>query len=269
MPRRPRRLDRIHRVLGGRPRALTALVATLALVLFLSAGTGAWFAYDVTAGLPDREELASLGDMAQSTTILDAADSPVFTIFKEQRIEIPLDRDVTSSGPGRAVGRGPAVLRAQRRRRRPRRRGGPAEHPRRPARRRGQHDHPAARAPGLSHPSQDVPAQAAGGRARDVHRERVHEGRDPRDLPEQGLFRGRLLRRGGRRARVFQQARQRSHRGGGRAARRADPVALELRAQRQHGARRRPAQRRAPDDGEFGRHRCRDGRARPRRPRSS
>jgi 1A family penicillin-binding protein len=83
---------RVHTALAGRPRTLTALVATLAIVLFLSAGTGAWFAYDVTAGLPDREELASLGDMAQSTTIFDADDNPVFTIFKEQRIEIPLER---------------------------------------------------------------------------------------------------------------------------------------------------------------------------------
>ncbi len=30
--------------------------------------------------------------MAQSTTILDAADSPVFTIFKEQRIDIPVEK---------------------------------------------------------------------------------------------------------------------------------------------------------------------------------
>jgi 1A family penicillin-binding protein len=92
MPVRAPRFDRIHRLLAGRPRALTALVATLALVLFLTVGTAAWAAYDVTAGLPDREELASLGDMAQSTTILDASDNPVFTIFKEQRIEIPLDQ---------------------------------------------------------------------------------------------------------------------------------------------------------------------------------
>jgi 1A family penicillin-binding protein len=79
-------------MLAGRPRTLTALVAGLAVALFLSAGASAWFAYDVTAGLPDREELASLGDMAQSTTIFDAADNQVFTIFKEQRIEIPLAR---------------------------------------------------------------------------------------------------------------------------------------------------------------------------------
>ena len=86
------RLHRIRALLAGRPRTLTTVVVTLAMVMMLSVGSLAWFAYDVTAGLPDRQELAGLGDNAQSTTLYDAADVPVFTIFKEQRIEIPLDR---------------------------------------------------------------------------------------------------------------------------------------------------------------------------------
>ena len=60
--------------------------------MFFSAGTLAWFTVDVTAGLPTRQELRGLGDMAQSTTLYDANDRPVFTIFKEQRIEVPLER---------------------------------------------------------------------------------------------------------------------------------------------------------------------------------
>jgi 1A family penicillin-binding protein len=64
----------------------------MAIVLFGAAGWGAWFSYDITSGLPDRQTLRGLGDMAQSTTIYDAHDQPVFTIFKEQRIEMPLDR---------------------------------------------------------------------------------------------------------------------------------------------------------------------------------
>ena len=62
------------------------------MVLFFSAGALAWFSYDLTAGLPDGAALRGLGDMAQSTTIFDAGDKPVFTIFKEQRIEVPLER---------------------------------------------------------------------------------------------------------------------------------------------------------------------------------
>ncbi len=64
----------------------------MAVVFFLGAGWTAWFSHDLTAGLPDREALRGLGDMAQSTTILDAADKPVFTIFKEQRIDVPLEK---------------------------------------------------------------------------------------------------------------------------------------------------------------------------------
>jgi 1A family penicillin-binding protein len=78
------------RPLAGRPRLLTGLASALAIALFLTAGYGAWFSYELTAGLPNREELRGLGDMAQSTTIFDAKDQPAFTLFKEQRIEVPL-----------------------------------------------------------------------------------------------------------------------------------------------------------------------------------
>jgi penicillin-binding protein 1A len=72
-------------VIGG-------LISAIAITLFLTAGYVAWFSYDLTAGLPDSSAIGGLGDMAQSTTIYDAEDQPVFTIFKEQRIEVPLDR---------------------------------------------------------------------------------------------------------------------------------------------------------------------------------
>jgi penicillin-binding protein 1A len=69
-----------------------AIVATLAMAVFAAAGWGVWFSYELTAGLPDRSALKTLGDMVQATTILDAADRPAFTIFKEQRLEIPIER---------------------------------------------------------------------------------------------------------------------------------------------------------------------------------
>lgn len=79
-------------MLSGRPRLLAGLVSSIAIALFLSAGYVAWFSYDVAAGLPGTTAVRGIGDMAQSTTIYDAKDQPVFTIFKEQRIEVPLDR---------------------------------------------------------------------------------------------------------------------------------------------------------------------------------
>ena len=69
------------------------MVSGLALWVFLvGGGIGPWFSYDVTAGLPDRETIRGLGDMAQATTIYDASDKPVFTVFKEQRIEVPFEK---------------------------------------------------------------------------------------------------------------------------------------------------------------------------------
>src|SRR5262245_61095828 len=85
-------IDAARRWLEGKPRGIAAAIILMALALFGSAGTAAWFVYDVTAGLPGGKELHGLGDMAQATTLFDARDQPVFTIFKEQRIEVPLDR---------------------------------------------------------------------------------------------------------------------------------------------------------------------------------
>jgi penicillin-binding protein 1A len=86
------RFQFVHNALAGRPRLLVAIVATLAMAVFAAAGWGVWFSYELTAGLPDRSALMTLGDMVQATTILDAADRPAFTIFKEQRLEIPIER---------------------------------------------------------------------------------------------------------------------------------------------------------------------------------
>ena len=78
--------------LAGRPRLITSLVGATAIAIFLASGWAAWFSYDLTAGLPDSKELRGIGDMAQATTLYDAKDQVVFTIFKEQRIEVPLEK---------------------------------------------------------------------------------------------------------------------------------------------------------------------------------
>src|SRR5229473_6615782 len=78
--------------LARQPRALAGTIVLMALALVVAAGATLWFAYDLTAGLPSRAQVRGLGDMAQATTLFDAHDAPAFTIFKEQRIEVPLDR---------------------------------------------------------------------------------------------------------------------------------------------------------------------------------
>jgi 1A family penicillin-binding protein len=82
----------VHSTFSGRPRFLVTTVAVLAIALFLISGWALWFTYDLTARLPGKKAIRALGDMAQATTILDASDKPAFIIFKEQRIEVPLEK---------------------------------------------------------------------------------------------------------------------------------------------------------------------------------
>jgi 1A family penicillin-binding protein len=82
----------VRRTFTGRPRALVATITLLAVGVLSSSLWVAWFAFDLTTGLPNRQALRDMGDMVQSTTIFDANDRPAFTIFKEQRIEVPLEK---------------------------------------------------------------------------------------------------------------------------------------------------------------------------------
>ena len=65
----------------------------MAIALFLTAGYVAWFSYDLTAGsarIPRRSAASAI--WPSRPPIYDAKDRPVFTIFKEQRIEVPLEK---------------------------------------------------------------------------------------------------------------------------------------------------------------------------------
>ena len=83
---------RVRRWLLARPRVLAASLVTLSVIAWAAFFGGLWFAWDIRQSLPDRRALSSVGDMAQATTIFDQADQPAFTIFKEQRIEVPLEK---------------------------------------------------------------------------------------------------------------------------------------------------------------------------------
>jgi len=85
-------LDRVRTIVGHYPRLFAVLVAVLAVPFWGTVAYTAFFTFDVTHTLPGRKDLSSLGDMAQATVLYDIHDKPVFTIFKEQRIEVPLNR---------------------------------------------------------------------------------------------------------------------------------------------------------------------------------
>ena len=75
------RLSCVQRWLQERPRALSTAITVGAVAGLAIAIAFVWFAYDITSGLPDRDAIRGLGDMALSTTLYDVHDRPVFTIF--------------------------------------------------------------------------------------------------------------------------------------------------------------------------------------------
>src|SRR5215813_1865258 len=85
-------LTSVRRALAGKPRAISAAIVLMALMIAGAAVATIWFGFGLTSDLPTAKQLRGLGDMAQATTIYDAHDAAVFTIYKEQRIEVPLER---------------------------------------------------------------------------------------------------------------------------------------------------------------------------------
>ncbi|HEY6359513.1 MAG TPA: biosynthetic peptidoglycan transglycosylase, partial [Vicinamibacterales bacterium] len=67
-------------------------IVTLSVAMWVMVGASLWFVRDTVTDLPDEEALRGVGAMAQSTTLLDVNGRHAFTIFKEQRIDVPLAR---------------------------------------------------------------------------------------------------------------------------------------------------------------------------------
>ena len=84
-----------ERLTGAARRHRTAFIAAviaLSVATWTTVGAAVWFAQDVATGLPDNTTLRAIGTMAQATTLLDIKGNPAFTIYQEQRIDVPLSR---------------------------------------------------------------------------------------------------------------------------------------------------------------------------------
>jgi 1A family penicillin-binding protein len=73
------------------PRILFGVVAAFVLVASIALVGGVSFLNGLREGLPDLDALRRIGEMDQATAVFDDADRLAFTIFKEQRIEVPLE----------------------------------------------------------------------------------------------------------------------------------------------------------------------------------
>ena len=85
-------IDRVRIFIRAHHKAFAAAVVVLAVIMWGAVAASAWFARDILSGLPHREALREVSTMAQATTLLDVHNKPAFTIYREQRIEMPLAR---------------------------------------------------------------------------------------------------------------------------------------------------------------------------------
>jgi 1A family penicillin-binding protein len=89
-------------VLDTRSRIQAAVIAhrslflAAAFVVYLGGCTGLgasfWYLHAAAKGLPDAAAVSAAGSMARATTIADGAGRHAFTIFQEQRLQVPLSR---------------------------------------------------------------------------------------------------------------------------------------------------------------------------------
>ena len=82
--------QRLHDLRRSHPGLVrNTAIGALVLVLAGMVVTG-WFVASLMRGLPDVDALRRIGEMDQATAVFDRNDQLAFTIFKEQRIEVPL-----------------------------------------------------------------------------------------------------------------------------------------------------------------------------------
>jgi penicillin-binding protein 1A len=72
------------------PRLLLSVTSLFVLASAMSLVGVGWFFWSLAAGLPDRDAIGRIGEMAQATRVFDVNDRLAFTIYKEQRIDVPL-----------------------------------------------------------------------------------------------------------------------------------------------------------------------------------
>jgi 1A family penicillin-binding protein len=86
-----RLLARWTRLRVSHPREVRAAISVTVASAIVCVLAATWFLLSLSRGLPDQESLTRMTEMAQATAVYDASDALAFTIFKEQRIDVPLD----------------------------------------------------------------------------------------------------------------------------------------------------------------------------------
>lgn len=74
------------------PRGFIAVMVALSVVFWAGMGATALVAHQLFDGVPDRESISRVTDMARASVFYDHKGQPAFVISKEQRFEVPLDQ---------------------------------------------------------------------------------------------------------------------------------------------------------------------------------
>jgi penicillin-binding protein 1A len=88
----PRRRQRLGFRVKKHARPLVSVMLVLAAGFWFTMGATVFAAHQLFSGLPDRHSLGRVSEMARSSVFYDIKGYPAFTIFKEQRLEVPLEK---------------------------------------------------------------------------------------------------------------------------------------------------------------------------------
>ena len=84
--------DRAGFVVHEHARVFVGAIIALAVAFWFSMGASVLFAHQLFGDMPERGSVGRVSEMARSSVFYDIKGRPAFTIFKEQRMEVPLDK---------------------------------------------------------------------------------------------------------------------------------------------------------------------------------
>jgi penicillin-binding protein 1A len=71
-------------------RLFLAVAVSVTVIAVSTLATGVWFVASLRSGLPNKDAIGRMGDMSEATLVYDVGDKLAFTIYAEQRIDVPL-----------------------------------------------------------------------------------------------------------------------------------------------------------------------------------
>ena len=84
--------ERAAALIRSRRHVFVSLLIAISVPGWSAVGASAWWIRDVVSGLPNTHDVREIAVMSRATTLYDAKGRTAFTIYKEQRIPVSLER---------------------------------------------------------------------------------------------------------------------------------------------------------------------------------